>query len=223
MTLPLSLLLGLLEQVVRHPPGIAPIEREQLRARHVEDLPPVKPPQRFALAVRLLNVRPDLLPLRRHLRQPGLTCLCVVLPVHPPLLLQPQVALEVEEQVGGRHRAAGEEVRRHPAAFEVVGRVLVGEDVHEELSGGFEEGGDFLQEELVVLHVFEELDAEDAVEGASEGGVGELVGRYVAGDDFEVGELVFLRDAVDILLLRSRVAERCDAGVGKDFGEIETQ
>ena len=39
------------------------------------------------------------------------------------------------------------------------------EVVHEEFAAWFEEGVDFRQEELVVLHVFEELDAEDAVEG----------------------------------------------------------
>ena len=38
--------------------------------------------------------------------------------------------------------------------------------MHEEFAAGFEEGGDFGEEELVVFHVLEEFDAEDAVVGS---------------------------------------------------------
>ena len=54
--------------------------------------------------------------------------------IDPPLLLDLEVALEVQKQVGGRHGAAGEEVLGHPAAVEVVGSGLVREDVHEEFA-----------------------------------------------------------------------------------------
>ena len=53
------------------------------------------------------------------------------------------------------------------------------EDVHEQLAAGFECVGDFGHEQGVVLHVFEELDGDDAVVG----GGGEGVVDDVAGDD----------------------------------------
>lgn len=104
-----------------HTPRIATLKRKQLRTRQVKHLPPVKPPTHITLPVRLLQMRPDLLLLRIHLPQPVLTGLGVVLPADPPLLRHLQIALEVEEQVGRGHCAAGEEVGRHPARVEVVG------------------------------------------------------------------------------------------------------
>ena len=96
------------------------------------------------------------------------------------------------------------------------------EKVHEEFSAGFEEGGDLGEEELVVFHVLEELDAEDAVVGAFLGRAGKGVGCDVASDDFEVFETCFLSLTVDVLLLRARVREGGDLAVGEDFGEVET-
>lgn len=97
------------------------------------------------------------------------------------------------------------------------------EEVHEEFSAGFEEGGDFREEELVVFHVLEEFDAEDAVVGSFLWGSREGVGGDVAGDDFEVLEAGFLGLAVDVLFLGARVGEGGDLAVGEDFGEVEAQ
>lgn len=94
------------------------------------------------------------------------------------------------------------------------------EQVHEEFPAGFEEGGDFGEEELVVFHVLEELDAEDAVVGSFLRGVGEGVGGDVAGDDFEVFETRFGSLAVYVLFLGARVGEGGDLAVGEDFGEV---
>ena len=86
--------------------------------------------------------------------------------VDPPLLLQRQVFLKIEQQVGRGHGPPGKEVRSHPAAVEVVGGAFVAEVVHEEFSAGFEKGVDFGEEELVVFHVFEEFDTQYSVERA---------------------------------------------------------
>jgi hypothetical protein len=93
--------------------------------------------------------------------------------------------------------------------------------VHEEFAAGFEEGGDFGEEELVVFHVLEEFDAEDAVVGAFLGCSREGVGGDVAGDYFEVGEAGVLGLAVDVGFLGARVGEGGDVAVGEDFGEVE--
>ena len=203
-------------------PLVATIPSKQLRASKVEHLPPVKPLAHALRTIRLDQMRPNLTLSSRHLRIPVLACLRIVLAIDPPLMLELEIPLEVQQQVGRRHSPTSEEVLRHPTRFEIVGRALVREEVHEELSAGFEQRGDFGEEEFVVFHVLEELDAEDAVVGAFLGRAGKGVGGDVAGDDFEVFETCFLSLTVDVLLLRARVREGGDLAVGEDFGEVET-
>jgi hypothetical protein len=62
----------------------------------------------------------------------------------------------------------------------------VAEVVHEEFAGRLEEGVNFGHEEFVVFHVFEEFDAEDAVEGVFQVCASEGVGSDVSCDDRQV-------------------------------------
>lgn len=156
--LALRRLARLLEQIMADTPLLTAVPRKQLRASQVEHLPAVEPFRHIRLPIRLLEVRPDLLFARVHLRQPVLTRLGVMLATDPPLRFQLQVSLEKEEEIRGRHCPAGEEVIGHPSALEIVGRTLVGENVDEELAGRFEEGRDFGNELFVVFHVFEQFD-----------------------------------------------------------------
>jgi hypothetical protein len=204
-------------------PLLTTIPSKQLRTRQVENLPPMEPLRHALSTIRLNKMRPDLIPRSRHLLIPVLARLSIVLAVNPPLLLNIEMFLEVKQQIRRRHRAARKEVLRHPPALEIVWRALVREQVHEEFAAGFEEGGDFGEEELVVFHVLEEFDAEHTVVGAFLGSVGEGVCGDVAGDDFEVFETGFLGLRVDVLFLRARVGECGDVAVGEDFGEVETQ
>ena len=132
------------EQVVAHHPLLAAVEPEQLRARQVEQPPvhvPLPPPP---LPVRLLQDRLQLpaAPVLVHEAQPGVARLLVVPPVHAPVVRRVEVIAEVEQEVVARHRPAGEEVVGHPALVEVIGVAEVGEDVEEELAGGFEKAVD---------------------------------------------------------------------------------
>ena len=201
-------------------PLLTTIPSKQLSTSKVEYLPPVEPLGNTLLAIRLNKMRPDGGLRSRHLSIPVLASLCVVLAIHPPLLLNLQVPLEIQQQISRRHRATREEVLRHPARLEIVGRALVREQVHEELAAGFQQGGDFGEEQLVVLHVLEELDAEDAVVGAFLRGLGEGVGGDIACDDFEILEVVFAGLRVDVLFLGAGVGEGGDLAVGEDFGEV---
>jgi hypothetical protein len=97
----------------------------------------------------------------------------------------------------------------------------VSEVVDEEFAAGFEEGADFGEEEFVVFHMFEEFDAEDAVEGVSPIRTAEVVGGDVASDDCEVLEAFFRSDGVDVLFLGAGVGEGCYLRVGEDFGKVE--
>lgn len=137
--------------------------------------------------------------------------------IDPPLLLEHQISLEEMQQICTRHRAASEEVLRHPARLEIVRRGSVREDVDEEFTAGLERVCDFGHEQGVVFHVFEELDAEDAV---VDGGV-EGVRHDVAGHDGDVGEGFGGSGGVDVLLLSTGVGEGGDFAVGEELGEVE--
>lgn len=110
----MSLLPRLGKQVMANTPLLATIPGKQLRARQVEYLPPVEPFQRLLFSIGFLQVWPDLLLCRGHLVEPVIACLRVVLAIDPPLLLDIQVSLEEQQQVGRGHGAAGEEVLGHP-------------------------------------------------------------------------------------------------------------
>lgn len=147
-------LLRLLKKVMADSPSISPLPLEQLRTRQIKHLPAIPPRRDPFLPIRLLQPLLDTLLITQHGSQPVLARLPVVHAVDPPLLLDLEVALEVQQQVGGRHGAAGEEVLGHPAAVEVVGGGLVCEDVHEEFPARDEGARDFGEEELVVFGVF---------------------------------------------------------------------
>ena len=85
---------------MRNSPRIAPFPPEQLRTRHVKNLPPIPPRDNIFLAIRLHEMRPDIRLGRQHAREPVLACLCIVLAVDPPLLLECEVGLEEVEKVG---------------------------------------------------------------------------------------------------------------------------
>jgi hypothetical protein len=133
---------------------------------------------------------------------------------NPPLPLNLEVVLKEQQKIRTRHRAPREEMLRHPSFFEIIRRILVRENVHKELPTWFERARDFGHEERVVLHVFEELDGEDAVVDLCV----EFMVYNVAGDDGEVLEALGSGDGVDVLFLRARVGEAGYAAVGEDFG-----
>lgn len=147
----------LLEKIVRYAPGVSALVRKQLRTRHVEDLPAVVPRCCVFFAVRLDEVRPDFFLAGRHLGQPVLVTkesagfktkgergrahlagLGIVLAIDPPLVLNLEIPLEIQQKIGRGHGPAREEVSRHPALLVVVRICLVCKDVHKELAPGLE-------------------------------------------------------------------------------------
>jgi hypothetical protein len=79
------------------------------------------------------------------------------------MILNSKVLGKVEEQIITGHGPSGKEVVRHPALVKVVGKVLVGKNVHKELSVGFEEFVHLLQQIVVILHVFKHFHRHDQI------------------------------------------------------------
>lgn len=102
----------------------------------------------------------------------------------------------------------------HPAILKVVRGGFVRENVHEEFPAWFQGVSHFGHEKLVVLHVFEEFDGDDAVIGVRR----EFVIDDVARDDFYIGQTFGFGDRVDVQFLRARVGEAGDFAVGEFLG-----
>lgn len=68
---------------------------------------------------------------------------------------------------------------RHPPALKVVRRSRVRENMHKEFPAGSECARHFGQQGLVVFHVLEEFDGDDAVEALGL----EFIVDYIARDD----------------------------------------
>lgn len=91
--------LWLLKKVMHDSPLLATIPRKELCARHVKDLPAVEPPRRFVFAVRLLQMRHEGFLVAVHFSQPVVARPSVMFPADPPLPLEFEIPLEVEQEV----------------------------------------------------------------------------------------------------------------------------
>jgi hypothetical protein len=100
-----------------------------------------------------------------HATEPDFEGLGVVHAVDRPVVDDLERVAKVEQEVVGGHRAAGEEVFAHPVVvprgLEVVGEVLVQEDVDKQEAALLEPAVDVRHQLLVVLHVLEHFDAHD--------------------------------------------------------------
>jgi hypothetical protein len=204
---------------VTNTPRVTPIPPKQLTTSQIKHLPPVPPRQRTIFAIRLLQPLPNTLLVAQHSRQPILTRLTIVHAAYPPLPLNLEIILEKQKQISTRHRAAREEVLRHPPAFKIIRRILVRKNMHKQLASWFESAADLCHEQRVVLHVLKELNGKDAVVLFRL----EFVVHDVAGHDAEVLEAFGRGDGVNVLFLRARVGEAGYGAVGEDFGEVEGQ
>ena len=95
----------------------------------------------------------------------------------------------------------------------MLGHLSSREDVHKELSLGFEPSANLLHEELVVFHVFKHFDGNDSV-----GGAVQLLGKVktgnVSSEHLHVSQAAALGRGEDKLFLAGAVGDGRDAGVG---------
>lgn len=81
---------------MRNTPRIATLPPEQLRTRHVENLPPIPPRHHVLFTIRLHQRRPDAIFIPQHGSKPVLARLCIMLSINPPLALNRKRRLEEE-------------------------------------------------------------------------------------------------------------------------------
>lgn len=160
--------------------------------------------------------------MRVHGEQPSFEGFGVVESVDDPLVGEGEMLVEMLEDIEGGHESAGEEVASHPIVIAVgvegISEGFVSEDVDKEETIGSEPGSDPLEEQVIVAHMLEHLDREDAVEGA--GGLEEI---HVGGDHGEIGKTEGAGLKIDIGFLSMRVGEGGDPGGREAFREIERE
>lgn len=81
---------------MRNTPRIATLPLEQLRTRHVENLPPIPPRHHVLFTIRLHQRRPDAIFIPQHGSKPVLARLRIMLSINPPLALNRKRRLEEE-------------------------------------------------------------------------------------------------------------------------------
>lgn len=101
---------------MRDAPHIAAFKSKELCTGHIEDLPSIEPHSGVVLPICIFEVRPYFILACIHLRQPilsptlayeilgvegskaaYLTRPRIMLPIYPPLLLQPKIILEIKK------------------------------------------------------------------------------------------------------------------------------
>ena len=108
--------------------GVSP----QLGTTQEEKAPVDVPLSFFALSVGLRKDRLELtgLPILVHNAEPPIAGLLIVGSIDPPVIDAGEVLGKIQEHIITGHGSAGEEVLRKPSLLEVVGVVLVREDMN---------------------------------------------------------------------------------------------
>lgn len=212
---------GVVEEVVRDDPFVAVLVAPQLRASHEEYAPVVPPASDFVFAVGFGEDWFDGCGVGIHPFEPRVGSFFVVGARDVPVLGDAEMILEVEEGVVGRHLSAREKVFCHPVVFTfdlvVVCEFLVGEDVDEQFSRGFEPGRNLSEQALVIFQMLEHFDGNDAIEL---GGF-RLEIIDVNGFDRDVGEISRDELGFDPLALAAGIGNRGNFRVGVMLGHPE--
>lgn len=141
-----------------------------------------------------------------------------MLSADPPLLLNFQCFLEVKEEVGTRHGSSGEKVRAHPTLFKIIGCCSVCKDVYEEFSSWPQRFGDFVHQQLVVLHMLKQFDWDNPIKTFWL----ELVIYHISSDDRDIGQTLAASLGLNVLFLRTRIGEGSYLSTREDLGEVQS-
>jgi len=111
---------------------------EQLRAGHEEHPPPLDGNTSRSGIVMLPEYGKHLVMVVVKVFQPRFARAAVVCAIDRPLVLNQHVPLEVRQQVGRRHDAAGEKMPGHPVRFtadlKCIGRGPMAKNMHKQFS-----------------------------------------------------------------------------------------
>lgn len=154
-----------LKEIMRNDPLLSPIDSPQLGAGQKEETPVNVPFPLLAFTVGLLQdwFQRSILPILVQVVQPSIRRLFIVGTIDTPVLFDTKITSKVQQQVITGHGTAGKKVIRHPPLVKVISVILVGKDVHKELSRWFQKAVNQVHQVVVILHVFKHFDRHDAI------------------------------------------------------------
>ncbi|KAG1465134.1 hypothetical protein G6F57_013460 [Rhizopus arrhizus] len=206
-----------------HQPLLAIVVAEQLGAGHPEHAPALPPDPCGRFAVGSNQHRHHAVAGRILVGQPMIGGALVMGAIDQPTLLQLQVALEVQQGIGGRHQPAGEEMPAHPVVaavgLERIHQRAVRENVHEKRAVRLQPLRDAREQALVVAHVFEHFHRDAAVELR----VWQFQLVDVAGEHLDVVQPSRRALRQDVLALAVRVGHGGDPGERIALGHPQGQ
>jgi hypothetical protein len=154
-----------LKEIMRNDPLFTIIQSPKLGTSKKEETPINVPLPLLALTIGFLQdwCQRSILPVLVQIVQPPIRRLFIVGTIDTPVLFDTKVTSKVQQQVITGHGTTGKEVIRHPTLFKMIGVILVGKNVHEQLSRWFQKAVDQVHQVIVILHVFKHFDRHDAV------------------------------------------------------------
>jgi hypothetical protein len=160
-----STFLPSLKEIMRNDPLFTMIQSPKLGTGQKEETPVNVPLPLLALTVGFLQdwFQRSILPILVQVVQPPVRRLFIVGTIDTPVLFDTKVTSKVQQQVITGHGTTGKKVIRHPTLVKVIGVILVGKNVHKELSRWFQKTVDLVHQVVVILHVFKHFDRHDAV------------------------------------------------------------
>mmetsp|Transcript_22765 Transcript_22765/g.47502 ORF Transcript_22765/g.47502 Transcript_22765/m.47502 type:complete len:366 (-) Transcript_22765:2-1099(-) len=131
---------------------------------------------------------------------------------------------KVQEQVITGHGTTGKKVIGHPTLVEMIGVILMCENVDKQFAARFQESVHLFHQMVVVFHVFKHFDRHDSVI-ALDNVQSTLVIRHIAGNNGNISHIVssFLGGIQNVFTLTVRVGDSGNLGIGVSFGQMQRQ
>lgn len=150
---------------MRYDPFLAIVISPQFGTRQKEESPIDIPFIALAFTIRFFQdwFEFSTLPMMIQIIQPSIGCAFVMCPINSPMLFTIKILSKVQQQIIRRHGTTGEEILTHPAIVKMITIVLVGKNVNKEFARWFQKAMNFVQEVLIILHVFKHFHRNDTI------------------------------------------------------------
>ena len=219
---------------MRHSPLCPARIAPKLLASHIEDAPTneptrsLSPPRRPGKlsAIGLFEELKYLLTVLICLPKPGSCRLVIMRSAQQPVILHVKIALKVEQKCVGRHNPSGKEmlskpVRRIPN-LKRIGIDPMREDVHKEQRLRTHPGRNARHQKLIIPHMLEHLDRNDAIErnGVVRTSIKVV---HIRSDDANVDDASLCHACLNKGALRGGVRHSKYRRIGKPLRHVERQ
>mmetsp|Transcript_26048 Transcript_26048/g.42686 ORF Transcript_26048/g.42686 Transcript_26048/m.42686 type:complete len:230 (-) Transcript_26048:289-978(-) len=210
--------LTFLKKIKGNDPFLAIVQTPKFSTGQEKQAPVNVPFTLFSSTVRFRQHRFEFtrLPALIQICQPTVRRLFIVLTIDTIVIDDTKFIGKVQQQVITGHCPSCEKIIRHPALFELVGKVFVGKDVDKQSAVWLQKSIYFLQKKFVVLHVFEHFNSHHKIVTLYDIQSSFVIGN-IASDNLDIVYIVPTGRSgrEDVFSLTARVGNACDLGIWK--------